>query len=34
MRNINWGLIGALLFSLLVWAAVGWALYNGLHTVQ
>lgn len=34
LRNLNWGLIGGVLFSLGVWTLVFWALYHGIHVVR
>lgn len=34
LKRINWGLVVAILYVVIVWVVVGWALYHGVHAVQ
>lgn len=34
LKRINWAFVTVVLLMAIVWAAVGWMLYNGLERVQ
>jgi hypothetical protein len=34
MKQINWSFIAVVVFVVIVWTFVGWALYYGLTTVH